>query len=261
MPEYLEVEQAKTAGGLRLVLTVGVPGPWGEAAKSVFYVKKIPYVAIAQEGGATNQALREWTGFDNAPQAIYEDERPRIGWSEILLLAERLEPSPPLVPDDPDERARMFGLVHEIAGEMGFAWCRRLQLFQPILSQPAEQLPERVYEPLARMGAKYGYSDQQARIANGRVAQILEWLSRTLLEQRDRGLDYLVGARLSAADIYWATFAAMLTPLPEEQCPMGDFMRAQYTLTDPSQLAAADPILLEHRDRIYRDHLQLPLDF
>ena len=81
MREYLEVERAKTAGGLRLVLTVGVPGPWGEAAKSLFYVKKIPYVAIAQEGGATNQALREWTGFDNAPQAIYEDERPRISWS------------------------------------------------------------------------------------------------------------------------------------------------------------------------------------
>ena len=70
-----------------------------------------------------------------------------------------------------------------------------------------------------------------------------------------------MGARLSAADIYWATFAAMLQPLPVEQCPMSDFMRAQYTATDPLLLKAASPILLEHRDRIYRDHLQLPLDF
>jgi glutathione S-transferase len=261
MPEYLDVEQAKAADGLRLVLTAGVPGPWGEAAKGLFYVKKIPYMAVAQQGGAVNQELRDWTGFDNAPQAIYRDERPRIGWSEIVLLAERLEPSPPLVPDDPRERVQMFGLMNEIAGEMGFAWCRRLQLFEPILSQPAKDLPAHVYEPLARMAAKYGYSDAQARIAADRVSQIFGLLSQTLLEQRDRGLDYLVGARLSAADIYWATFAAMLSPLPEQQCPMGEFMRAQYTLTDSALLAAADPILLEHRDRIYRDHLKLPLDF
>jgi glutathione S-transferase len=261
MPEYLEVEQAKTADGLRLVLTAGVPGPWGEAAKSLFDVKKIPYLAIKQQGGAVNQQLLDWTGFDNAPQAIYRDERPRIGWSEIVLLAERLEPSPPLVPDEPGERARMFGLLHEIAGEMGFAWCRRLQLFQPILSQPAEALPAHVREPLERMGAKYGYSDSQAKVAGERVSQILELLSQTLRGQRERGLDYMIGARLSAADIYWATFAAMLQPLPEEQCPMGDFMRAQYTMTDSALLADADPILLQHRDRIYRDHLKLPLDF
>jgi hypothetical protein len=42
---------------------------------------------------------------------------------------------------------------------------------------------------------------------------------------------------------------------------MDDFMRASYTLTDAAALGAAEPILLEHRDRIYRDHLVLPLDF
>jgi glutathione S-transferase len=261
MPEYLDVARAKEADGLRLVLTTGVPGPWGEAAKGIFHVKKIPYLAVGQQGGGTNAELREWTGFDNAPQAVYRDERARIGWSEILLLAERLEPSPPLVPDDARERVEMFGLLHEIAGEMGFAWCRRLQLFQPILSQPAEKLPPHVYEPLARMGAKYGYSEAQAKAAPKRIAQILELLSQTLREQRERSRDYLVGTRLSAADIYWATFAAMLQPLPETECPMGDFMRAQYTLSDPALLAAADPILLEHRDRVYQSHLQLPLDF
>jgi len=34
-----------------------------------------------------------------------------------------------------------------------------------------------------------------------------------------------------------------------------------YTETDPTVLAALDPRLLEHRDRIYRDWLELPLDF
>jgi glutathione S-transferase len=261
MADYLDIDQARTASGLRLILTAGVPGPWGEAAKGLFHVKKIPYLAVRQEGGGANLALREWTGFDNAPQAVYQDEHPRIGWSEIVLLAERLEPAPPLVPDDPRERAQMFGLLHEIAGEMGFAWCRRLQLFHPILSQPADKLPAPVREPLERMAAKYGYSAVQARNADQRIQEILGMLSRTLLDQRKRGLDTLVGARLSAADIYWATFAAMLEPLPEAQCPMGDAMRERYTLTNPTLRAAADPILLEHRDRIYRNHLALPLDF
>jgi glutathione S-transferase len=259
--EYLDVEEARGRDGLRLVLTAGVPGPWGEAAKGLFHVKKIPYLAVRQSGGEPNDALRAWTGHDNAPQAIYRDEPARTGWAEIVLLAERLETSPALVPGDASERATLFGLLHEIAGEMGFAWCRRLQLFHPILSQPADKLPAPVREPLERMAAKYGYSAVQARNADQRIQEILGMLSRTLLDQRKRGLDTLVGARLSAADIYWATFAAMLEPLPEAQCPMGDAMRERYTLTDPTLRAAADPILLEHRDRIYRNHLALPLDF
>ena len=86
-------------------------------------------------------------------------------------------------------------------------------------------------------------------------------LSRTLLDQRDRGSDYFVGSALTAVDIYWATFAAMLEPLPPEQCPMQDGMRATYTVTNEEHLAAADPILLDHRNRIYREHLKLPLEF
>ena len=39
MPEYTEIEDARGLGGMRLVLTAGVPGPFGEAAKAVFHVK------------------------------------------------------------------------------------------------------------------------------------------------------------------------------------------------------------------------------
>jgi hypothetical protein len=38
-------------------------------------------------------------------------------------------------------------------------------------------------------------------------------------------------------------------------------MRESYALRDPAVRAAADEILLEHRDFIYRTHLALPLDF
>ena len=40
-------------------------------------------------------------GQRSGPVAIYDDDKPRAGWAEILLLAERLAPTPvPLAPVD-----------------------------------------------------------------------------------------------------------------------------------------------------------------
>ena len=259
--DYLEVEEARDKPGLRLVLTEGVPGPWGEAAKGVFHVKRIPFLPVRQVGGDANDALVAWTGHANAPQAVLDDEPARIHIPDILLLAERLAPEPRLVPAEPRERVQMFGLLHELGGEMGLAWCRRLQLLHPILQLPEGAAPAPLVESIGRLGARYGYSPEQAAAADVRVKEILSLFSQILLEQRNRGSDFFIGDSLTALDIYWATFAAMVKPLPPEQCPMSDMLRGSYTLTDPDSLAAADPILLEHRDRIYRDVLPLPLDF
>ncbi len=51
MTTWLSVDEGKAADGLRLVLTSGVPGPWGEAAKAIFHVKGIDAPRIAQFGG------------------------------------------------------------------------------------------------------------------------------------------------------------------------------------------------------------------
>jgi glutathione S-transferase len=259
--DYIDIEAAKEMGGLRLVLTQGVPGPWGEAAKGVLHVKQIPYAPVAQQGGGGNEALVAWTGFANAPQALYQNERPRIGWSEILFLAERLAPSPSLIPNDPQERALMFGLLHEIAGEMGFAWTRRLQLFHPLLSLPEGKVPAAILDSVGRMAARYDYSAEGAAGADARVEQLLELFSAQLRKQQLRGSAFFIGDALSAADIYWATFAAMVTPLPEEQNPMPAMLRTQYTITSEAILSHADDILLEHRDYIYANYLPLPLTF
>jgi hypothetical protein len=40
---------------------------------------------------------------------------------------------------------------------------------------------------------------------------------------------------------------------------MPDMLRATFESGDPETDAALDPILLEHRDRIYERHLELPL--
>jgi len=47
----------------------------------------------------------------------------------------------------------------------------------------------------------------------------------------------------------------MLEPLPDDLCPIPPKMREHRTPKHPAILAAKDPILLEHRDRMFRQHL------
>jgi glutathione S-transferase len=261
MGEWIDVVQARGLPGLRLVLTAGVPGPWGEAAKGLFFAKRVAYTRVRQVGGAPNAELLAWTGHDNAPQAVFENEPARTGWTEIIFLAERLAPEPALIPEDPAERAQMFGLTHELAGENGLGWCRRLMLLDRTLSLPTSALAAEhpVRAQVAGLGRKYGYSATAAQAAPSRVAGILRLLSDQLAAQLRRGRCHLVGERLSALDIYWAAFAAMVSPLPESQCAMPAGLRALYELKDPALRAACSPELLAHRDFVYREHLELPV--
>jgi glutathione S-transferase len=256
--EYVDVARARALPGLRLVLTAGMPGPWGEAAKGLFHAKGIPFARVAQQGGADNDELHEWTGHRNAPVAVYENEPPRTGWAEILWLAERLRPEPALVPADPDLRVECFGLAHELLGENGFGWCRRLMLFRASLGETGE--PSEAMRPvLGRMLAQYGYSRAAADAAPARVAEILALLARRLATQRAAGRRYLVGDRLSAVDIHWAAMAALVAPLPPEVCAMPDPLRKVYSEIGSALAGALDPALLAHRDHIYREHMEFPV--
>ncbi len=259
MADYVSIEAARAAEGLRLVLTQGVPGPWSEAAKAILHVKGIPYLRVAQQGGGDNDGLIAWTGHANAPTAIYNDEPPRAGRNEILLLAERIAPEPALLPADPEERTIVFGLSHEIGGEDGWGWNRRHMLLAPM--HATSDAPEALARTRDNLSSRYGFSREAAERAPERCAQILTGLSARLQRQSAAGSRYFVGAGLTAADIYWATFCALAQPLPDEVCAMNSFMRTGYTANDPTILAALDPILLEHRDFIYQQHLPLPLDF
>jgi glutathione S-transferase len=255
--EYVDVETARKARGLRLVLTRGMPGPWSQAAKGIFWVKRIPYLTVAQEGGGANEELVAWTGRADAPVAMYDDEPPRSGWMEILRLAERIAPEPPLIPDDPHLRARMFGYANELCGELGFGWSRRLMMLDGML--PRDGDPLRGEGPIQTLARRYGYSREAADKAPARVAAILAACSKILKDQYNAGQPFFVGDRLSGLDIYWAVFAALLDPLPADVCPMPDYLRPFYVLDDGEARAKADPLLLEHRDRIYREYLELPV--
>lgn len=246
---YVSVEEAIPHAGLRMVVVGGVPSPWGEAAKGILHIKRLDWVAVRL--AYDSEPLKEWAGQRNGPVAVYNDERPRHGWAEILLLAERLAPAPPLLPADAAERALAFGLAHELMGEGGLAWSRRLQLIHAGL-QGGEGFETRAAKYLSK---KYGYSPEAGASSGARVAQLLAMLAARLKVQRAAGSRYYVGNTLTAVDVYSAAVMAMFRPLPQDVCAMDPSTRKAFE----SVQTVADGVLFEHRDRMYADHLELPL--
>ncbi len=259
--KYVSIEEARSMTGLRLILgAYAVPGPWREACKGIFYVKKISYVPVASAGkDGSDGELREWTAQASAPVAVWNDERPRSTWIEQLYLAERLASTPPLIPASIADRVLMFGYGNEICGENGFAWSKRLTMIHSMLSNPKVDEANRKF--WIYMGNKYGYSPAAAEAAPARMAEILQLLGTRLEQQHTKGSKFFIGDQLSALDIYWATFAALIQPLPPELCPMATAFRDFYTNKDPAVATALSPLLLEHRDFIYREYLELPIVF
>ncbi|MFO7550361.1 MAG: hypothetical protein R6W80_03065 [Haliea sp.] len=253
--DYVEVEDAVNAPGLRLVLSAGVPGPWGETAKSLFDFKGLKYLPVRQEGGGENVALQAWTGQTSAPVAVYDNLPPVCHWLDLLHLAERLAPEPALLPEDPALRAEVLGLSALIAGVDGFGWQRRLQLFTPGMS---------LAEPpasIVRMATKYAWSADAAAAAGAKLAAIAGLLDQRLAAQEAAGRQWFVGEEVSAVDFYWANFAGMVKPLPPEVNPMPDFLRGMYESGAAETAQWLTPRLLAHRDRMYQQYLTLPLDF
>ncbi len=251
--QYVSVEDAIARRGLRMVVVGQVPSPWGEAAKGIFHVKSIDFAAVRLV--YDNAALKAWAGELSAPVAIYDDEPPRSGWAEILMLAERLAPTPALLPLEPEARARALLLADRFCGPDGLGWHRRLTLVHAGLTKVGG-FSERV---AGYLGQKYGYDPAGIARNAARVVELLGEFAGVLRAQRDAGQPYYLGETLSAVDIYSATFMALFKPLPAASGAMHLVARAGFEWLDPPTAAALDPILLEHRDMLYARHLVLPL--
>lgn len=262
MIEYLEVEQARDLAGLRLVLTRGVPNPWGETAKGFFHVKRIPFVAVSQYPGEPNAALQAWTGQNSGPAAVYRDEPPKVSWGPILHLAERIEREPPLLPAACDDRVRMLGLCEELAGEDGLGWHRRRH---SMCAWPAPDETETVgilpAANAARIRRKYAGSDAPgiAEASITRMLQIVGAMAEQAENARAAGRRYLIGDRLSALDIMWAGFCGIFIPIPDAICAISPEVRTLYTIEEARIRAAFTPGLLDHRDFMYTHHLMPPI--
>jgi len=252
--EYVETEDAIAKGGLRMVVVGKVPSPWGEAAKGLFHMKGLDWTAVRLAYDDPRQA--DWIKCASGPVAVYEDEPPRSGWAEILFLAERLAPEPAMLPADPAARAEAFGLAHELLGEQGLAWSRRLQLVAAGLKGEGG-FPEPVAGYLAN---KYGFTPEAAETCAARVRDLLGLFASKLKARAADGRSYYHGERPGAVDVYSACVMALFAPLPEDVCAMRETTRAAFETIDAETKAALDPILLEHRDHMYTEHLETPLN-
>ena len=253
MSDWLSLREARKRDGLRLVLIRGLPSPWSQAARGIFEIKGVPFSLACPQEDDSPGLLEEWTNQDSFPAVAWEDEEPRSGWAEILLLAERLAPEPRLIPAEPERRALLFGAAHEICGEMGLGWARRLQMVHTGLqANPGNRMS-------TWLGQKYGYRPDSAKEAPSRVLEVLGLLSDLLERSQKSGGRYLLG-ELSALDVYWATFCNLLKPLPPDLLPLPEARRPMFTATEPEIIDALTAPLLELRDRVYREHLTLPME-
>ena len=210
--------------------------------------------------GTASLELMQWTAQTSSPVLAWNDERPRTTWNDQLNLAERLAPFPRLIPEPLDDRALMFGMANELMGETGLVWSMRVLAINR--GQTNLKLNEMARAMVDFLAAKYQHGvPEEPQRASLRAAQVISQFAGRLERQQAQGSRFLIGRELTALDIYWAASAAMLQPLPPELCDMPRWLRATYTANDPRVVAAVTPALLAHRDFIYREYLQLPMDF
>jgi glutathione S-transferase len=254
--KYLSVAEARKLPGLRLVLAERIPNPWCIAAKAVLSARHVDYVPVGQTPMAPNEELQAWTGVRDSPVAVLDDEPALSSWIQILMLAERLGSGPSLLPSDAFDRALVIGLSHEICGQDGLGWNRRLLMLREGAS--AQPLPSPLQEKLMR---SWWASTETIARASPRLISILSALTAQLQKQHKAGSAYIVGSALTAIDLYWASFSQFIAPLPPEQSPMLDWNRGNFANVPPDVKAALDPVLMQHRDMIFQRHVGLPLDF
>lgn len=250
-----DFETARAARGLRIVYADKIASPWSQGALGLFDLKGMDYVLVPFRPFA--QAVREHTGANNAPVVLFDDEPPRTGWGEILALSERLGGRVSLVPDEDDRAVAMYGLSHAILSEGGLGWSVRMLLTDAgLTTEGREGWPASV---AAYLAPKYGYAADRVPAARARAIRVLKLLARTLADSQAAGHLYMLGATLTALDVYAATVLGVIAPLPHELCPMPDVLRHAIATLDPDVRAAVPASLLRHRDLMYARHLRRPV--
>ena len=247
--KYTSIDDAVNASGLRLVIVKDMPSAWGVAAKAMIDYKGLDYLLAHQIPMSENPELLAWSGTNSGPVAAWNNESPINRWDDILFLIERLAPQKPLLPKAAAARIQVLGISHEICGELGFGWNRRLDMMRPPEGQPPSDF-----------GKKYSYNDTDAALANKRVITLIKELATILKVQAQQDSKFLVGNSITAADFYWAAFSNFIVLQSQDECPVNPQARPMFENTPAEITAAIDPILIEHRDRILRTYCKLPLE-
>ena len=254
MIKYEPISKIIEATGLRLVLVEGYPSPWGHAVKAMMEYKNLIYRTGAQKAGEDNPELIKWAGVNSGPVVAWDLGPPLNRWNDILFLLERLNPEKNLIPDDGTLRVQCMGFSHEICGELGLGWNRRLSMFRPIVE--SSEMPD----GFMNMADKWGYNQFDVEMAEERSVTILKTLAEQLKLQKTRGSKYFLGNSVTAVDFYWAAFSNLCELMPPSRCPVSPERRPLFENVSNIIKNELDPCLMEHRDRIMDEYFVVPMD-
>tara|TARA_S200000501_G_C20593664_1_gene642695 strand:- start:130 stop:771 length:642 start_codon:yes stop_codon:yes gene_type:complete len=160
-------------------------------------------MGIEESTGLDRQSkLYELTSQTSLPTMFHNEERPRNVWIEQLALAEEIgaRDTPKLIPRDFKQRMEVIGLCALTVAEDGLVWNMRNLIDTPL-------------------GRKYGYSENASKEAPQKIGEIISLVDERLASQKAKDSKYLVGATVTAADIYWATMTMTVLSVPREIMP------------------------------------------
>jgi glutathione S-transferase len=250
MIEFVDVATAKAATGTRMVVAGVVPSPWSEAAKGLFRIAKLPVSVVRSIG--RDREIAAWTGLDNVPVVVHNNEPVRSSWSAIVGLVARLAPGV-IVPDDPAARAEAMGLIELIAGEDGIGWNGRLSMIHAGITTNGER---GFAQPIAGyLANRYGYMPAAAEGLRDRVGAQL-----AVLATRLAGRDYFGGDRPQALDAYAATVLTPFVAIGEQDCiGIAPMVRHAFASCAADFGALVPAELLALRARMFERHLGWPI--
>lgn len=250
--EYVDLETAKAAAGIRIVVTSLVPSPWGEAVKGMLHVAQLPALAV-RRGREGRDAIDAWTGIDNVPAVVHDAEPVRSNWAAIVALLDRLAPRARLLPTPVAARAATIGAIEVIAGEGGIGWNARLSMIDAgLTTNGAAGFPVTV---AAILGKRYGHRPGIVDAARTRIAEQLGYIAAQLTG------DYFGGDHPSALDVYSATFLTPIAaPISEAECPdLIPPLRTAFASAHAAFGSLVPDALRAHRERMFERHLPRPI--
>ena len=151
--------------------------------------KELDFVVSHQIPMAENPELLAWSGTNSGPVVAWNEETPVNRWNDILFLLERLNSKKKLVPEIPSDRIKVMGLSHEICGELGFGWNRRLDFMRPADDGVVSEYRCRERNMVIEIQLKYQEEKAQnisnEAASNRRVINLLDEMRSMLESQKE----------------------------------------------------------------------------
>jgi glutathione S-transferase len=231
---------------------------YNEKARWALDYKRVPHVRRAVTPGRQGVVAKRLTGGRTFPILVL-DGKPIGDSTEIIAALERLHPEPPLYPPDPQERRRALALEEFFDEELGphvrllaihhMLGSGRLFLgaFAPDLSAP-RRLAAGATFPLLRRRVRrsMGVDRRSLELASEKVRTAGQ---RFRAELSPSG--YLVGDRLSVADLTLAALVAPVVAPPQFPYPQP---QRDHELLEPLRSELAEAGVLDWTLAMYAGH-------